>query len=1051
MNTPQTRGLIALFSRHRVAGNLLMAFMLILGSWGLTQLNRQSMPDFALDVITIAVQWPGASPEDLESNVIKAIEAAVRFIDDVHRVDAIAVEGRADVTIEFDEQVDISRALTEVQAAIARINTFPSDIERPVVSQLTSYESVCWIEVSGPFPEHALKTYARRIRGDLLNLGVAHVNLHGMRNAEIWVELQPAVLRRLDLQLADVAQRVEESSLDLPAGSIDASGVSRQIRSKSLARSADDVGKIEAMFGTGGERLQLRDIARIRETFDKDAVTKLLDGRTAILLQVMRARGIDSIGSQRLVTSYLDGIRKELPPTLNAEIFDVAADQVRQRLRMLIKNSISGLLLVLLMLFLFLNARLAVWVAMGLPVAIMATFGGMAMFGMSLNMISIFAIIMGLGIIVDDAIVVAEHAEMLHRNGMQAEDAALRAARVMLVPVLAASLTTMAAVYPILTVGTAVGRVVRDLPLTIIMVVGASLLECFLVLPSHLKHALQRVARSPRKTSLMNEWFLRFRENRFAALAGSCYRRRYSTVITTLCALLLSLTLLIFGHVGFQFFPSPQSDALFANIAMTPGTPRERTAEILEEIARALQAAEDELTGGAGGVVRHQYGTLGATAGRTGERVLSGEHVGAYNVELMPGDVRRVRNNQLLAAWEKHIRPIPGVERVTLLERKTATPPGREIDIRIYGAPLPVLKSAAEELQRGLRQFPGTMGVEDNLPYGKDEILLRLNPAGRAMGFTEQSMARQVRNGFEGLIARRFAIDEEERIVRVKLSESSISRTNIQDLYLRAPDANWVPLAEVATLGQRVGFSQVLREDGRREVSVIADIDVSVTTGNEVLAGLKRDVIPAVREKYGVDMAFMGKARDQQEALADTAIALAIAITMMYLILALVFRSYTTPVAVMSIIPFGLVGAIFGHWVMGYNLNMLSLMALLGLAGVMINDSIILISAVKQQHAVGVSMSLAVIGAAKERLRPTLLTTLTTIGGLLPLLFESSIQARLVQPLAVTLIFGLLLEPALVLLFVPAILGIGNDFHLAIARRRKIWSTTLAEEGLRES
>ena len=1033
MNSVEAGGLIGVFGRHRVAGNLLMVLLILFGVWGLTQLSRQVMPDIDVHIVSILVQWPGASPEDIESNVITAIEAEVRFINGVDRVEATAFEGRAEVTVEFEQGVNIARALADVQSAVARIRTFPADIERPIISQFDPTDPVCRIEISGPFPERALKAYARRIRDDLLNLGMDRITPLGMRDAEIWVELQPEVLRRLDLTVADIARRLEESSLDLPSGSIEGGGMSRQIRSESLARTAADVGEIEVVSRVTGERLRLRDIGRIYETFEESSVSHLLEGRTSIGLQVLRSPGDDSIESQQLIAAYLEELRKELPPTLQVDMFDVFADQVTQRVRMLLRNCLSGLTIVLVVLFLFLNVRVAFWVAMGIPVAVMAAFGGMALLGMTLNMISMFAIIMGLGIIVDDAIVVAEHTEMLHRRGVEPQKAALQAAGLMFAPVVAASLTTISAVFPILMVGAVVGRVVRELPLTIILVIAASLIECFLILPTHLRHALRRLDRSSAKPGVMNDWLVRFRAGRFTTLVSGSFRNRYSTLVATLCAFALAFSLLLTGRIGFEFFASPQTDMLFANFAMSPGTPRERTAEMLDEITRALRVVEKNLAG-EGELILYGHGTVGTTGGRAGEGSLSGDHVGYYTVELVSGDIREVRNTELMEAWEAEIRAVAGVERLTLFELSAGGPPGRDLDIRLYGSDLSVLKAAAVEIAAGLREYPGTLAVEDNLPYGKEEIVLDVTSAGRAMGFSTQSVARQVRDAFEGAIARRFAEDQEEVIVRVKLAESASAPDSIRDLYLQAPDGTEVPLTEVATLSPRVGFSQIRREDGRREVSVTADIDTSVTTSNEVLAGIEQDLVPRVARKYGVEIAFKGKAEEQAEALGDTAVALGIALATIYIILAWLFSSYTTPLVVMSVIPFGLVGAFFGHWVMGFNLNMLSLMALLGLAGVMVNDSIIMISAVRRIHASGEPFEEAVIHAARERLRPVILTTMTTIGGLTPLLFEGSLQAQLIQPLAVSMIFGLMFSPFLVLFFVPSLLGVGRDLRRSFGK-----------------
>ncbi len=1032
------RGLLAIFAHHPVAGNLLLVLMLLFGAWGLTRLNRQVLPDFTLDIIRITVQWPGASPEDVEANVVKAIEPEVRFLDDVHRVDAMAYEGHAEISIEFEAGASMSKALTDVQAAVSRITTFPADIEQPVISQVFEADEVCQIELSGPFAESALKVFARRIRDGLLERGLERVTMLGLRDSEIWVELTEDRLRQLDMTVNDVAQRIRESSLDLPAGSIETARVTRQIRSETMARSAREVGAIEVLARPGGEALLLRDVARVRETFEENSISHWLDGQRAIGLRVTRSGALDSLEAQRVVSSYLEELRAELPPTLRVDMFDVFADQATQRIRMLLNNGLTGLLLVLAVLFLFLNGRVAFWVAMGIPVSIMAALGGMAMLGMTLNMISMFAIIMGLGIIVDDAIVVGEHTEMLHRHGLPPAEAATTGARVMLAPVMAASLTTMAAFFPLLTVSSEVGQIIRELPLTIILVILASLAECFLVLPMHLRHALERLERSPRKSGRFNELFLAFREGHFSRRVQAAFRRRYSVVLATVCGFAVALSLLISGRVGFEFFASPETDMLFANFAFSPGTPRERSEAMLAELARSLAVAEERLTDGAGGLVVYAFGTVGTTGGRSGEAALSGDHTGAYTVELVSGDRRQQRNPDIIAAWQAEVRPVAGVERLVFFERSAGGPPGRDLDIRLYGAEPDVLKQAAVDLAGQLEELPGVSAVEDNLPLGKPEIGIEINPAGQAMGFTAEMVARQLRDAYEGAIARRFAENQEEIIVRVKLLEAPEQTVPLEDFHLRTPEGAEVPLAEVARLRLARGYAQIRREDGLRQVSVTADVDPTITTSNEVLATLSAGVIPALERRHGVRTAYKGKAEEQAQAMGETGIALLLALATIYVILAWVFASYTTPLVVMSVIPFGLVGAIVGHWVMGYNVNMLSLMALLGLGGVMVNDSIILVATVRRLQTKGSTLVEAVTAGARERLRPVILTTMTTIGGLMPLLFERSLQAQLVQPLAVTLIFGLLFSPYLVLFFVPALLGIGGDIGEYSARRSPV-------------
>lgn len=1031
MSTMDTGGVINFFARHPVAGNLLMLLLIMFGIYGLSQTNRQLVPDFELDIITISVQWPGASPEDVDKNIIAAIEPEVRFLEYVDRVDALAYEGRAQVTVRFEEGANMARALTDVQAAVARIRTLPADTERPVINHLAKFDQVCRIELSGPFSEQALKLIGKRVRDDLLNRGMGRVTLAGVRDQEIWVEVRPETLRQLDLTLDDIARRIEQSSLDLPSGSVYSSGLSRQIRSESLATTAQEVGQIEVVSKTSGEKLLIRDIARIIETFEEGGVSTLHEGRSSVGLIVSRSEGgIDSIEAQELVTNYIRELRTELPASIEIVMFDVFADQVTQRVQMLVSNGLTGLLLVLAVLFIFLNGRVAFWVAMGIPVAIMGALGGMAMLGMSLNMISMFAIIMGIGIIVDDAIVVAEHSEMLHRHGMTPEEATMTAAKVMFAPVLAASLTTIAAFFPILTIGKEIGNIIRDLPLTVIMVILASLIECFLVLPMHLRKALERMDRqqTPRQPRGFRLVFNRFRDNRFSKAVAYAYDRRYSTVLSIICVFAISLTLLTSGRIGFEFFATPETDIVFGNFSLTPGTGREQTRRMLDEMERAALTVEERLAGEEGQLIRYQFGAIGHTEGRPGEGQLLGDHNGAFTIELVSSDNRSVRTYQFMTEWEKEITPIAGVESLVLFERSAGGPPGRDLDIRLHGADFDVLKSAAMDIRKELKNIPGVTAIDDDLPRGKQEVVMELKPEGLAMGFTTEDVARQVRNSFEGAIARRFTQNQEEVLVKVRLAQPVAEQgRSIRDLYLRAPDGAEVPLTEVVTLSPSAGYAQIRRENGLRQMSVTADVDPSVTTSNEVLAIIGTDIIPDVRDRYGISIEFKGKAEEQREAVGDTLIALMIAIMTMFIILAWVFSSYSTPFIVMSVVPFGLIGAFIGHWIMGYRLNMLSLQALLGLSGVIINDAIIIVSGIKRRIGGGMDLREAVLAGASERLRPVLLTTLTTIGGLTPLLFERSMQAQLVQPLAVTLIFGLMFSPVLILFFVPSLLGIGAD------------------------
>ena len=1031
--------LLAFFARHKVAGNLLMVLMILFGLLGLGQLNRQLMPDFTLEQIQIDITWAGASPQDLESNVVEPLERELVLLDNLDRVEATAFEGRAVLMADFDFGSNMAKALTDTQSAVARVATFPQEIERPLVRLLQPTEVICNIEISGPFSESALKSYAWEIRNALLQRGVSLIRMSGLRRSELRVEVPAETLRRLDLTLDDVAQRIARSSLDLPGGTLETDRISRQIRSERRARTAAELGELEVLSSESGERLRLKDIARIHETPAEGEVARLVDEYSSININVRRSRGLDSMLAQQAVEAYLEEFRAGAPASLRVELFDVFADQVSQRVNMLLTNGFGGLLLVLAVLYLFLGGRPAFWVAVGIPISFLAAMAGMAALGLTLNMISMFALIMGIGIIVDDAIVVSEHAGTLYASGVPGGEAAERASRIMFPPVLAASLTTMAAFFPILMIEDQVGSVVKELPITLGLVIAASLVECFLILPMHLRRALRRQREPARWRRSFEAGFARFRQGVFTRFLSTAIRQRYASVTTALCLFLLSISILFTGRVGFDFFPTPESDLVFANFALTPGAPRRESRRMVEELGRAARAAERNLGYEPGELIAFAVGSVATRDPGVGNAPLevSGDHLGVYTIELAPGDIRAVRNEQFIEAWKSQARRAAGVEKLIFFSRQVAGPPGNDVELSLTGANLEGMKAAAGYVAGWLSGVPGVDSVDDDLPRGKQEVLLEITPAGEAMGFSAAEVARQVRNAYEGALADRVPRDQEELKVLVKLPEAGPGEAGLRSLYLRSRSGVEAPLTEVVNLRQRVGFAQIRRADGLRQVTVSADLNPTITTSGQVIRALQEQgVIRTIREQYGVSVGFQGRAEQQNAALADFRMAAIVALGSIYIVLAWVFARYGTPLVVMSVIPFGLVGAILGHLVFGFNLSMFSLVALLGLAGVLVNDSIILVSAVQRRREGGDSLTDALVHGAQDRLRPVLMTSITTIVGVTPILFEGSLQAQLVQPLAITLVFGLLLAPPLVLVYVPCVMAIGGDVRRLIRRRR---------------
>jgi len=1017
--------LISLFTHHRNASNLLMILMLGIGVFSMTKINTQFFPTLGLDIITISVPWSGASAEDVEGNIIEPIEPEVRFLDSVNKVSSFASEGIGTIVIEYVDGADMQTALSNVESAVARITTLPEGSERPVIARVVRYDTISRISLSGPYSEAALKALAKKMRDQLLDRGIAQVTLTGSRDEEVWVEVEPSMLRRLDLTLGDIGARISSSSQDMPSGTLEGSSEA-QIRSLGLAKQAESIADIEIRSLENGEKILLGDVATLRDTFEEGGIKGLRHGRQAISLLVSRAEGADALNQSTIVHDYIDEVRPTLPQGLELMHYNVQSNLIWDRISLLLRNGASGLVLVLAVLFTFLSGRLAFWVALGIPTALFATMGVMLISGQTINMISLFALIMTLGIIVDDAIVVGEHAATRRSRGMKPLEAAEAGAVRMLAPVMSSSLTTIAAFMPIFMISSIIGQIISAIPFVVIAVLVASLVECFLVLPGHLREALPRTDEQPgRFRKWFDDGFARFREGPFERFVTMCVSWRYVTLSTTVAMLILSIAMVAGGRLPFNFFPSPEADTIFANVIFAPGTPRSQTERMIRDLEDGLRRAEEKVTDGEGGLITASFAKVGQSQS-TDFGSLKGDHLGGIHVELVASDYRDIRTADFIEVWRKEITPLPGIDRVSLAAPATG-PPGKEIDVRLSNGATTALKAAAEEVQALLERLPGISDVEDNLPWGKSEVILQVTPKGKAMGFTTQNVGRQVRDAFQGHVAKRFARGDEEVTVRVQLPRGEIGRGALDDFFLRGPGGIEVPLSEVVEITESRGFARIGREDGAREVSVVAEVDESVTTSADTLAALENSGLIEIAKRHGVDYAFKGKSEEQTRTLAEARTGAGIGLVAIYIVLAWVFASYSRPFVVMAIIPFGIVGAIVGHLVMGYSLSILSLISLMGLAGILVNNSIILVSTIEERIAQGEEFIAAIIGGSKDRVRAVLLTSLTTIGGLLPLLFETSLQAQFIIPMAITLVFGLGVATALVLIVVPSLMAMQQD------------------------
>ncbi|WP_114007656.1 efflux RND transporter permease subunit [Cohaesibacter intestini] len=1103
-------GAVSFFVHHPNAANLLMALLLIGGLFSLARMNSQFFPSIATDTIRVSVTWTGASAEDVEAGILEVVEPKIRFVDGVKNVDSYAREGSGSITLEFKPGTNMQMALRDIEANLDTVTTLPDQADEPEVSFRQFRDDVARLIITGPFAESALREFAKSIRDDLIDRGIDTVQFTGMRDEEFYVGLSDYDLRRLGLTVKDVADQVSRNSRDQPSGKVQ-DGIEKQVRTLAVEENPESLSRIEIKSEADGSTVALEDIAPIQRRLDPDAVKGRMKEQPAIQVTVRRAASSDSLKASAIVNEYLSEVRGTFPPTLQVIQYDSRSEALVDRILLLVKNAASGLVLVMLILALFLNIRTALWVGAGIPIAMLAACIVMLALGQTINMMSLFAFIMMLGIIVDDAIVVGEEATTRFQSGMPGPVAAEGAGIRMLMPVTAASLTTVAAFSPILLIGDTIGQIMGVLPIVVISVLVASLIECFFILPGHLAHSMtpshhrgwnvQRViviglvtvsllvlfygmseelvakfggvtesswhwvhanlpgaglmpllslvglafvfacliefvlVRRARKVDIrtnagrpkdsafraaFDNGFAAFRDGPFRKLVTLSYNWRYTTLALCVAAMIVVVGVVKGGRVGFVFFPSAEAESITISLVYNVGILEERAREIADEVEKIVYQTEKQV-GGDETLVTGTFVTLGKSGYATADNVAS------LQVRLTSSEIRTVRTPLFQNALRRNLPNLSGLKRASIRGRRGG-PPGADLDIRLTGARPEQLKLASLELQERLSSYPGVSELDDNMPYGKPELVLELTARGRSLGFTPQTVGEQVRDLVDGRVARKLSIMDEEVDVRIQ----QIKRTdedNLRSIWLKSPGGKFVPLTEVVSLRDRQGFSSILREDGKTTLAVTGDVDSAVVTVTELVADLGQSLVPEVAAKYGVDYHFSGRNEERMNAFADLKLGVVIALITIFIVLSWVFASYTRPFAIMMIIPFGVVGAVLGHYLLGFQLTIMSLIGLLGLAGILVNDSIILVSRLDERLAHGESLRKAAIGASCDRLRAVLLTSLTTVCGLTPLLFEASLQAQFLKPMAITIVFGLAVATLFVLFLVPSLFGVGGDIR----------------------
>ncbi len=1043
------RGLIAVFARHGLLANLMMIVIFALGGVALTRMNIQFFPTFALDVISVRVLWSGASAEDVESGIVIPFEERLKTVDGLKKLTSTSTQGVASLSLELVEGTDPLLALDQVRQRVDEFRNLPKDAETPQISRISRYESVARVLVSGPSLAD-LRPWVRQFERDLLARGIDRVDIAGLPDERIAIEVPGRVLETLGLSLDGIGEQVGRLAQDLPSGLAGEADGAREIRGLEQRREAIAFEDLAVVSDSRG-LVRLGDVATlVREARpasltlrqipvqtpgDAEAMagTPAPQGQATVELLVQRAETGHSLRAAKLFDQWLTETRPTLPPSIQVNVFDEQWQLIRDRIDLLTDNGIQGFLLVLILLYVFLPGRVALWVAMGIPVAYLAALALLWAFGGTINMISLFGLLLTLGVIDDDAIVIGEYAESRFRAGLSPAEAAIAGARRMFWPITASALTTVAAFLPLMMVGGVMGNILGDIPFVAIMVLIASLLEVFLIMPAHLRSAFSHQVKEtkPRWRERVDAGFDRFRDRLYRPLVTAAVRRRFVTIALVAVLMLLSVGLLAGGRIAFVFFPSPEGQIVFANATFVAGTPREQSAAFLAELERALKATDQGL---GGGLVEAAVARLGTTVSVESGSGAKGDQLASILVELIPSEDRSVRNETFLAAWRKQVRMPAGLESLAISARR-AGPPGRDLNVRLTGDDAQALKAAALDLAQGLEGVPGVSGIIDDMPFGREQLIYRVSPAGQALGVTTQLLGTQLRAAFDGHLAQLVQSGPDELEVRVLLPRAERSRLDaLERLRIRLPNGDFVPLDTVANWETRRGFEALRHAEGRLAVEVSADINRAENTPDSVQATLTEDLLPPLVARYGVGYSFEGRAADQRETLGDMQLGLVLGLGMIFLILAAVFSSWGWPLVVMTSIPLGLVGAVVGHWLLGIDLTLLSLFGLFGLSGIVVNNAIILVSMYQDLRHEGMDVDTALVEAACSRLRAMLLTSATTVVGLGPLIFETSLQAQFLIPMAVSLAFGIGFATVLVLIFTPALLSAHESFHARLGR-----------------
>jgi multidrug efflux pump subunit AcrB len=1025
--------MIGWFARNSVAANLLMVTILAGGFIALTNgVKLEVFPPSDPDTVTVRVPLRGATPEDVELGVAVRIEEAVKDLEGIDRIVSVSSEGSTNVTIEIDKGYDPRQLLDDIKSRVDAINTFPANTEKPVIGLRQRRFGVIDVVVSGDYSESEIRMFAEQVRDELLRMdGITHAELDAVRQYEIAIEVSADRLREFDVTLADIGQAIRSSSVDLSAGNVRTEGGDVLIRSKGQAYRRADFEEIVVRTNADGSIVRVSDLATVIDGFVEDSMRTRFDGKHAAFVKISRVGDQSAIDIASKVREYIDSRQETLPIGLSLSYWDDDSARLKDRLGIMGKSAVQGSILVILLLSLFLRPAVGMWVFLGIPISFFGAFIVMQGLDISLNLMSAFGFILVLGIVVDDAIVTGENIYARMREGDKGLSAAIRGTKEVAIPVTFGILTTIAAFGPLAFIEGRLGEIFSQIPLVVIPVLLFSLVESKLILPAHLKHI--NLHEHDKKLSGFQAWQTRFAD-RFEDLIRQYYlpflkravAHRYSTVALFAGVLIVLVALIQSGWTRFTAFPSIEGETATASLMMPAGTPFEVTNRHADKIylaaAELQEKYRDPDTGQS--MVTHILANVSAGFARV-------------QMETVPKQDRTVElsTNALSREWRKLIGVVPGAESLTF--RSSFFRPGDPIDVQFSGNSLETLTIVGEQLKEHLATYPGVFDIADSLSNGKEELQIELSPQGHLLGLTRSNIVSQVGQAFMGLQAQRIqrGRDDIRVLVRFPLGERS-TIASLNEMLITTPSGSKIPLANVAEISPGRGPSQIRRIDGYRVLNVTADVDKESANVPVLIDSISSHLDDILVKYPSVSYSFEGEQRRQRETFGSLQLGVVVVLFVIYCLLALPLKSYTQPIVIMSVIPFGIIGAVIGHWFMGYPLTILSMLGLMALTGVAINDSLVLVDYVNQRHRnAGDDLMKSVERAGVVRFRPVMLTSLTTFFGLLPLLMEKSSQAQFLVPMAISLGFGILFATLITLILVPTNMMIGHDIRQFLRRR----------------